>query len=379
MKNRDKTKEQLIDELAALRQRVAELEAADTDRVQAEEQLRRSEERYRTLYESSRDGIVAANLESRITECNQPYAEMLGYSREELKRLRHQKITPSKWHAFNEDVFREVMERGYSYEFEQEYIRKDGKVFPVSLRTWRIDDETGNPVGMYSVVRDITERKRAEEALRRAHDDLEVRVQERTAELARANEALRAEIIERKRAEETIRQLAHHDALTGLPNRRLFNDRLNLALAYAHRNQQNLAVMLLDLDHFKDVNDTLGHGVGDQLLQAVGDRLTSLLRRSDTVARMGGDEFMLLLPEIAQVEDAAQVAAKILEAFRKPFVCDGHEIHTTTSIGIALYPNHGEDVDTLMKNADTAMYRAKDQGRDSYQRYTPAMKAKALE
>ena len=379
MKDQDKTKEQLINELAELRQRVAELEAADTERRRAEEQLRKSEERYRTLYESSRDGIMTANLDGRITECNQPYAGMLGYSREELKRIRYQEITPFQWHAFNEDVLKEVMERGYSYEFEEEYIRKDGTVFPVSLRIWRIDDEAGNPISVCSVVRDITERKRAEEALRRAHDELEVRVQERTAELARANEALRTEIAERKRAEETIKRLAYHDSLTGLPNRRLFNDRLTLTLAHAHRSQQKLAVMLLDLDNFKEVNDTLGHSVGDQLLRVAGERLTSLLRKSDTVARMGGDEFMLLLPEIAQVEDAAEVAQKILEAIRQPFVFDVHEIHVSTSIGIALYPDDGEDEDTLMKNADIAMYRAKDQGRDNCQRYTPSLKAKALE
>jgi len=128
--------------------------------------------------------------------------------------------------------------------------------------------------------------------------------------------------------------------------------------------------MLLDLDHFKDVNDTLGHRVGDQLLQAVGERLTSLLRQSDTVARMGGDEFMVILPEIGRGEDATRIAQKILEAFRRPFVFDGHELHITTSIGIALYPDDGEDVDTLMKNADIAMYRAKEQGRDNYQRYS---------
>ncbi len=179
------------------------------------------------------------------------------------------------------------------------------------------------------------------------------------------------DITERKRAEETIRQLAYHDSLTGLPNRRLFSDRLNLAMAHAHRSQQKLAVMLFDLDHFKEVNDTLGHSVGDKLLQAVGERLTSLLRKEDTVARMGGDEFMLLLPEIAGVEDADQVAQKVLEALRKPFVLNGHEIHISTSIGIALYPDDGEDVDALMKNADIAMYRAKDQGRDNYQCYTP--------
>ncbi len=175
--------------------------------------------------------------------------------------------------------------------------------------------------------------------------------------------------IERKRAEETIRQLAYHDFLTGLPNRRLFHDRLNVEIARAHRNRQKLAVMLLDLDNFKDVNDTLGHSVGDQLLQAVGERLTSLLRQSDTVARMGGDEFMLILPESDGDEDAVAVAVKVLEAFRKPFEFDGHQVRITTSVGIALYPDDGEDWDTLMKNVDIAMYRAKDRGRDNVQRY----------
>jgi len=155
------------------------------------------------------------------------------------------------------------------------------------------------------------------------------------------------DITERKRAEETIKRLAYHDSLTGLPNRRLFNDRLNLEMAHANRNQQKLAVMLLDLDDFKDVNDTLGHSVGDQLLQAVGQRLRSLLRQSDTVARMGGDEFMLILPEVKGGESADTVAIKVLEAFRKPFKFDGHEIRITTSIGIAMYPDDGEDGDTF--------------------------------
>ena len=158
----------------------------------------------------------------------------------------------------------------------------------------------------------------------------------------------------------------------------LFNDRLNMALAHAHHGQLLLAVMLLDLDHFKDVNDTLGHSVGDELLQAVGERLASLLRKGDTVARMGGDEFMLLLPEIDRVEDAAKVAPKVLEAIREPFIFDGHELTITTSIGIAIYPEDGEDADTLMKNADIAMYRAKDGGRDNYQCYTPSMNTKAV-
>jgi diguanylate cyclase (GGDEF)-like protein/PAS domain S-box-containing protein len=187
---------------------------------------------------------------------------------------------------------------------------------------------------------------------------------------ARLYEEAQREIAERMGAEEIIKQMAYHDDLTGLPNRRLLNDRLILEMAHAQRNRQKVAVMLLDLDHFKEVNDTLGHSVGDKLLQAVGERLTSLLRKGDTVARMGGDEFMLLLPGITRLENVARTARKILEAFRRPVEFDRHELCITTSIGIALYPDDGEDSDTLMKNADIAMYRAKGEGRDNYQCYT---------
>ena len=184
---------------------------------------------------------------------------------------------------------------------------------------------------------------------------------------------------ERERAEETARSLAYHDYLTGLPNRRLFNDRLGMALVRAQRNQQKLAVMLLDLDHFKDVNDTLGHSMGDKLLQAVSERLRSLLRKGDTVARMGGDEFIVLLPEIDQVEAAMDVGNKILVAIRWPFTIDGHGIQVSTSVGIAIYPDDGEDEDTLLKNADIAMYQAKDQGRDKYRSYARDMNVRSLE
>jgi len=181
---------------------------------------------------------------------------------------------------------------------------------------------------------------------------------------------LRREIAKHKRTEETIKQLAYHDSLTGLPNRRLFTDRLNMAITHAERNKHKVAMILLDLDQFKGVNDTLGHSVGDELLQVVGGRLVNLLRKNDTVARMGGDEFMLILPAIARQGDAAIVAMKILEAFREPFVFDEHELRITISIGIAIYPNDGDDAGALVKNADIAMYCAKSQGRDSYQCYT---------
>jgi diguanylate cyclase (GGDEF)-like protein len=190
---------------------------------------------------------------------------------------------------------------------------------------------------------------------------------------ARLHESTQRELAERIRAEETIRRLAYHDTLTGLPNRTLFNDRLGVALAHARRHKHRVAVMLLDLDRFKEVNDTLGHSVGDQLLKAVGDRLVSVMRESDTVCRMGGDEFLLLLPEMAEPEHARSAAERILQVIRQPFVLDKHVLRVTTSAGFAIYPDDGKDGDTLVKKADVAMYRAKEEGRDNYQHYKDEM------
>jgi len=177
------------------------------------------------------------------------------------------------------------------------------------------------------------------------------------------------DITERKELEEKLADMATHDPLTGLPNRLLLSDRLDVGLAQARRNNTSLAVMMLDLDRFKTVNDTFGHGIGDEVLKAAGGRLIALVRRSDTVARMGGDEFVVLLPQIAKTEDAVRVAQKILETFREPFVVDAFQICITTSVGIAVYPEDGEDIETLFRNADTAMYWAKEQGRDNYELY----------
>jgi diguanylate cyclase (GGDEF)-like protein/PAS domain S-box-containing protein len=175
------------------------------------------------------------------------------------------------------------------------------------------------------------------------------------------------DITAQKQAEEYIQQMAYHDSLTGLPNRKLFSDRLDIALAHAQRNQKSVAVSMLDLDHFKDVNDTLGHDVGDLLLKAVAGRLSAALRKGDTVARFGGDEFVLILPDLREIEDVTQVAQKIVDGFRKPFLIDSHQLIVTTSIGIAVYPDDGTDEGILLKNADIAMYQAKQSGRDRYQ------------
>jgi diguanylate cyclase (GGDEF)-like protein/PAS domain S-box-containing protein len=191
--------------------------------------------------------------------------------------------------------------------------------------------------------------------------------------------AVSRDISERKQAEEQIEYQAYHDALTGLPNRLLFKDRLTVALAHARRQRRPLAVMFLDLDHFKLVNDTLGHSTGDQLLKVVAQRLQESLREEDTIARMGGDEFTVLLSRLHGTEDAPMVAAKLLETIAQPISIDGQELFITTSIGIAICPHDGENAEILLKNADNAMYRAKETGRNSYQLCTPAMNIRALE
>lgn len=176
-----------------------------------------------------------------------------------------------------------------------------------------------------------------------------------------------------------IEHLAYHDALTGLPNRALFIDRLIVAIAQASRYQQCFAVFFLDLDRFKEVNDSLGHSTGDMMLKGVAERIRRCLREGDTVARFGGDEFTLLVHKIDQIEDAAKIAQKIISTLRVPLEIADRELFATTSIGISMYPNDGADAETLVRNADTAMYRAKEQGRDNYQLYAPTMNARALE
>lgn len=189
--------------------------------------------------------------------------------------------------------------------------------------------------------------------------------------------------------QEHLFQLAHYDAVTGLPNRLLFKDRINQALAHASRHKVQLATLFIDLDRFKLINDSLGHTSGDCLLQAVGDRWSQVLRTTDTItrpgeagitiARMGGDEFVILLPDIKNDLDAGQIAHRIVETLSRPFIIAHHELFITASIGISLYPADGNDFETLVKNADTAMYRAKDQGRNNYQFYTEEMNARAMD
>jgi diguanylate cyclase (GGDEF)-like protein/PAS domain S-box-containing protein len=299
-----------------------------TERKLAEEALRESEEKFRSIFEGSRDAIYTTTRDGKFINVNQSFLDLFGYTKDETMKLNAKTA-----YATSEDreIFKQaIKESGSVRDLELKLRNKDGKIMDclLAVTTKRADD--GKILEYQGIIRDVTERKKAEE---------------------------------------TITHMAYHDALTGLPNRMLFNDRLNMAMISAQRNKQKLAVMMLDLDKFKDVNDTLGHDTGDMLLKAVANCLTVVLRRGDTTARLGGDEFLLLLTDIVKTENAGGVAQKILEAFQKPFVFDGQEVYITTSIGIAIYPEDGEDIDTLIKHADIAMYSAKKGGRNAYQYY----------
>ncbi len=261
-------------------------------------------------------------------------------------------------------------------DIEWSNVRRDGTSIWCRHLARSIDLGDGRRSAVW-ITEDITARKATEEALHRAHDEMEQRVRERTAELATANDRLRAEIDDRQQAENRMRHMANHDALTGLPNRRLLHDRLRQAMALAHRSEHKLAVLFIDLDRFKTINDSLGHASGDLLLQDVAKRLSGTLREGDTVARLGGDEFVIVLPELATSNDAALVAHKLIEVFAPAFALREFEVHVTPSIGIAVYPDDGADIEALTRNADAAMYHAKDMGRNNYQFFTEQMNAVA--
>jgi diguanylate cyclase (GGDEF)-like protein len=221
--------------------------------------------------------------------------------------------------------------------------------------------------------RQYAEREAAEAALSAARSTLEQRVEERTAALATSNAALESEIHERRLAEARASHLAHHDVLTGLPNRSLFIDRLQQAIARAGRGRRSVGVLFLDLDRFKTINDSLGHATGDELLKQVGNLCAKDLREADTVARLGGDEFIVCLGDIGSAEEAGSVARRLLTEITRGFEIGGHRLHANASIGISLYPADGADAETLIRNADTAMYHAKGDGRGTFHFFRPQM------
>jgi diguanylate cyclase (GGDEF)-like protein/PAS domain S-box-containing protein len=419
-----------------------------TERKQAEEALRQSEEKYRTILETIEEGYCEVDLTGNFTFFNDSMCRIFGYPKEELMGMNNRQYTDREnakklYQAFQQVYRTGVPHRGYGYEI----IRKDGTKRHVETSVSLRNDASGNPIGFRGVARDITERKQFERVLqqeretffsilqkepygallintdetflyvnpeftaitgytikdvpngrewfRKAFPDPEYRhkiiavwkediiprkavdrvlsvvckdgeVKEIEFKLTFLDDGriivMLSDVTERRRTEEELAYKATHDLLTGLPNRMLFKDRFSVAIAQAQRVHKKLAVMFLDLNRFKEINDTLGHDAGDGLLCAVGSRLISHVRKTDTVARMGGDEFLLLLPDIDWVEDVIAIAQKVLQGFREPFVVGSHKISASTSIGIAIYPDDGEDVDTLVSCADKAMYDAKHRG-----------------
>ncbi len=297
-----------------------------SDRKHMEEVLKQSEERYRTIIENIEDGYCEVDLEGNFTFFNEALQRITGYEASELHGMNFRIYMDEENARKVSLTFDDILLTGIPVErFECEILCREGVRRTVEMSATLIRDAEANPVGFRSIARDTTERKKAEEA---------------------------------------IREMAYHDILTGLPNRQLFTDRLEMAMARAEREEGVLAVLMMDLDRFKDINDTLGHTAGDELLVAVGSRLKGLFRRVDTVARFGGDEFVILLPEVRGDEDTLWICQKAVEAIREPFVCGDHVLEVTTSIGAALYPSHGTDMNTLLRNADVAMYKAKRAGRN---------------
>ena len=291
------------------------------------------------------DAVICADVEGNITFLNVVAEKMTGWLRQEaagrpmasvfrmLDAFSHEPI------AIATQTAPEV-ERPAHLRAHRILVRRDGREIPIEDSVAPIHDRGGRATGAVVVFRDVS-----------------------------AARAMSLQMI----------HSAEHDALTGLPNRTLLNDRVSQAIAFARRHAKQVAVLFLDLDGFKHINDSLGHPAGDKLLQSIAKRLVACARASDTVSRQGGDEFVVLLAEMEHPEDAAIAARRMVQALAGAHTVDRHELHITSSIGVAVYPDDGLDAETLVKNADTAMYQAKENGRDTYQFFKPAMNARAVE
>lgn len=307
-----------------------------TERHLAEEKMRLAEK----VFENTSEGVILLDAQGDFVFVNRAFQRISGYVEEEvlgknyniLNSGRHDKV-------FFEEINQILVEKGV-WQGEIWQRRKNGEIYPVWQAISTIKDNYGEIFQYVAVCNDLT-----------------TRLQD----------------------EERIKYLAYHDALTGLPNRYLLFERLTLALAHAHRNNSKVAVIFLDLDRFKDVNDTFGHVAGDLLLKEAGERLQSCLREDDTVARIGGDEFTVLLSEIKGIEDAGLVARKLSGVFENPYDLGGKEVIITLSMGIAVAPEDGTDVQTLLRHADIAMYRAKEQGGNRYWFFESALSREAHE
>jgi len=303
-----------------------------SERLEAENALRESESYNRMLFEESTIGLVLCHMNGNLMDVNPAFASILGRTVEETQELTYWGITPEKY-ADDEQAQLDSLERCGSYgPYEKEYIHRDGHLVPVRL-TGRILVKDGKKY-IWSSVEDITDYKQARDR---------------------------------------IDHMAFHDALTDLPNRELLRDRLNHAISLAHRNRTLVGVMFLDIDRFKTINDSLGHRVGDQLLRQVANRLTRNVREADTVARFGGDEFIVIAEGVTDQHQLEILAKGIIERLRAPYQIGPRELFVTPSIGIALGYDDSANADSLIAQADIAMYNAKESGRNNYQFHSPDM------
>ena len=315
------------DEIESLAQSMRQMARAVLER---EDSLRLAA----SVFESSAEGILITDAQQRILSVNPALVAITGYQPHEVLGKTPAVFKSGRQDAeFYRQMWAEVARTGF-WRGEIWNQRKDSVVFPELLTISAVrdaDDNICNYIGSFF------------------------------------------DISERKLAEERIQFLAHHDTLTQLPNRSLLNDRLHQAIAKSRRNQDHTAVLFLDLDRFKLINDTLGHHVGDRMLTRVAEMLQGILRETETVARLGGDEFIIVIPELAEVERAATVARKVINLLSVPLTVDGQVLHVTASVGISMYPADGADAATLLSNADTAMYNAKDRGGNNFQFFAPTM------
>lgn len=302
-------------------------------RVAAEETLAARERHFRAYFERAMVGMAATRVDKRWIEVNDTLCNMLGYTRPELLSMTWEDITHRDDLTTHMELFRRVL-HGDLEEFamDKRLIRKDGSVMMAHLAVRSVRNAQGEVDYFVVILNDVTE-------MRHQQHQLEI--------------------------------LVHHDSLTGIPNRLLFNDRLEMALARAHRRDNKLAVCFMDLDGFKPVNDTFGHAVGDLLLVNVAKRMQAISRSSDTVARLGGDEFALILADITDKQECLQMLSRIMETISLPFNLDGREIHISTSIGVTLYPDDKGDGENLLRHADQAMYMAKQSGRNRVHFFDP--------
>ncbi|MGE5415830.1 MAG: diguanylate cyclase domain-containing protein [Acidobacteriota bacterium] len=329
--------------------------------------LERSEAKYRSLIDNMLDYIIIIQ-DQKIVYINRTLESTMGYTSDEV--LGHdfvEFLDPEQLNLVMDTHMRRLAGEDVVSDYEIDMLHKNGHIVNV-LVSINIINYQGRPA-IQGTMKDISDRKRAEEELKKHKDHLEDLVIERTKELADANDTLREEIEQRKKAEETIRHMAYHDVLTGLPNRKHFQERLDQELSRAERLKHCLGVMFIDLDWFKSVNDTYGHEVGDKLLCEVANRLKTAVRKVDIVSRLGGDEFTAVLVDLADPEKAFVVANRMFKVMSPPVRFDDLELDITCSIGISIYPIHGSDGEELLRRADAAMYEAKKIGKNNYQMY----------